>query len=435
MLKTIQKILTIFLLMVSFKLTIACKSENLTNAGDTREGEFRETSLLRCIVDRLCFQENSHSTTLKISDFSPSTGAIGTILTINGENFSEVVTENQIKIGSRSLTILSASTTQLKAKILSLPANETRKISVTVGTNSVSSESIFTYIPTFYFATNGGGLSISRDGGSTYSTITTANGIGSNTVYDVKAIDEKVYLGTSGGLSVSFDGGNTFINYTTANGLSSNGITSLVSDGTAIYACMPAFGVAISTNGTSFSNYTTAQGLGSNNTNSITSDFSKIYVSTNSGLSISTNGGSAYTNYTAGLGSLTVFGAATGFGKLFVATTGGLSISTDGGLNYTNYTTAIGLGSNILRDIFIHNEIIYVANGNGLSRSTDGGTSFSNTNSLPNMAVGSVSAYENYVIGATASGIGISRDSGSTYTTYTSAEGLGNTDVNRAFIQ
>ena len=74
---------------------------------------------------------------------------------------------------------------------------------------------------TVYAATNGG-LSISTDGGNSFTNKTTANGLGSNIVYGVYAVGRTVYAATVGGLAISTDGGNTFTNKTTANGLGSN---------------------------------------------------------------------------------------------------------------------------------------------------------------------------------------------------------------------
>ena len=80
------------------------------------------------------------------------------------------------------------------------------------------------------------GLSISTDGGTTFTNKTTANGLGSNVVNDVYASGGIIYAATQDGLSISTDGGATFTNKTTANGLGSDGVTDVYESGGIIYA-------------------------------------------------------------------------------------------------------------------------------------------------------------------------------------------------------
>jgi hypothetical protein len=54
---------------------------------------------------------------------------------------------------------------------------------------------------TIYAATEGG-LSISTNGGLSFTNYTTANGLGSSRVYGVSAADGIVYAATLGGVSV-----------------------------------------------------------------------------------------------------------------------------------------------------------------------------------------------------------------------------------------
>jgi len=87
-----------------------------------------------------------------------------------------------------------------------------------------------------YVATHGG-LSISSDGGSTFTNRTMANGLGSNKVYDAYADGNTVYAATEGGLSISLDGGVTFTNYTTSDGLGGNIVNGVITDSSGgIYA-------------------------------------------------------------------------------------------------------------------------------------------------------------------------------------------------------
>ena len=52
---------------------------------------------------------------------------------------------------------------------------------------------------TVYAATYSGGLNISTDGGATFTTYTTANGLGSDEVFGVFAEGSTVYAATYGG--------------------------------------------------------------------------------------------------------------------------------------------------------------------------------------------------------------------------------------------
>ena len=72
------------------------------------------------------------------------------------------------------------------------------------------------------YAGTAGGLSISTDGGATFTTRTEADGLGSVGVKAVVAVGSTVYAGTYGGLSISTDGGATFTKRTTADGLGDN---------------------------------------------------------------------------------------------------------------------------------------------------------------------------------------------------------------------
>ena len=66
---------------------------------------------------------------------------------------------------------------------------------------------------TIYAATYGG-LSISTDGGATFTNRTEEDGLGSNMMRGVYADGSTIYAATWGGLSISTDGGATFTNRT-----------------------------------------------------------------------------------------------------------------------------------------------------------------------------------------------------------------------------
>jgi hypothetical protein len=297
---------------------------------------------------------------------------------------------------------------------------------------------------------------------SDFTNKTTDNRLGSNLVFDLYAVGNKVYAATNNGLSISTDGGLTFTNKTIANGLGANAVRGVYVVGDTIYAAtippfgQPGGGLSISTDGgLTFITKTTTNGLGSNDIYDVYAVGNTIYAATlGGGLSISTNGGTTFTTYTTanGLGSNNVLGIYVDVttGKIYAATNGGLSISTNGGLTFTNYTTTNGLGSNDVRGVYVANGKIYTATrpsliggagafmDGGLSISTDGGLTFTTKttdNGLGNNSVNDVYAVGNTIYAATLSGgLSISTNGGTTFTNYTIANGLGSYNVYSIYV-
>ncbi|MBP6483095.1 MAG: IPTL-CTERM sorting domain-containing protein [Rhodoferax sp.] len=216
-----------------------------------------------------------------------------------------------------------------------------------LGSNRV--KGVFASVSTVYAATEGG-LSISDDGGATFTNKTTADGLGSNRVKGVFASVSTVYAATEsdpfdplkvGGLSISNDGGATFTNKTTANGLGSNDVYGVFASGSTVYAAT-AGGLSISTDGgATFNNKTTANnGLGNNYVNGVFASDSKVYAATFGGLSFASLA-TATTNAASSVGqtgatlngtiddngaSTTVtfdYGTTNAYGTNIAATTGG----------------------------------------------------------------------------------------------------------------
>ena len=177
-----------------------------------------------------------------------------------------------------------------------------------------------------YAATSGGGLGISTDSGTSFTTKTTANsGVGSDTMFGVYASADgaRIYAATNNGLSYSIDSGASFTTKTTVNsGLGGNFVPG-------VYA---------------------------------SADGSRIYAATYGGLSISTDSGANFTNKTtvnSGLvnnGVNGVYASADG-SRIYAATNGGLSISTDSGATFTNKTTADGLGNNVVYRVYASEDL------------------------------------------------------------------------------
>ena len=81
-------------------------------------------------------------TTPTISSFTPSSGIVGTSVTISGTNFSSTLSSNTGKFNGTTAALSSGNTTQLIATVPS--SVSTGKITVTVGANTATSASDFT---------------------------------------------------------------------------------------------------------------------------------------------------------------------------------------------------------------------------------------------------------------------------------------------------
>ena len=77
-----------------------------------------------------------------IANFSPTSGPVGTVITINGTNFSTTNASNTVKIGTATATVSAATATKITATV---PQGATTgKVSVTVGTQTATSTNDFT---------------------------------------------------------------------------------------------------------------------------------------------------------------------------------------------------------------------------------------------------------------------------------------------------
>lgn len=121
------------------------------------------------------------STTLAVLQFTPSTGPVGTTVTLYGTGFSATPASNTVKFNGTTATVLTASTTVLTATVPS--GATTGTISVTVGANTATSSTSFTVgtggIPT---------LSVFTPSVANYGTMLTLTG----TNYDPTPINNRV---------------------------------------------------------------------------------------------------------------------------------------------------------------------------------------------------------------------------------------------------
>lgn len=289
-----------------------------------------------------------------------------------------------------------------------------------LGANRV--ESVFAIGSSIFAATRGagGGLSVSTDAGASFTSRTAADGFTSQLPFDVFGQDNKVYVGTEDGLFISTDGGATFTARTTANGLATNYALDVLAIGNTVYVASsdyPNGGVGMSYNGgTSFMNFY-GSGLTSSFIYSVAAVGSDIYAgSFGQGLFHSTNAGGAWTHLTTanGLGGNYIPAVQAVGSTVYVGTNGGLAISTDGGATFTNRTTTDGLGNNNIYDLYVDGSTVYVGTIGGLAISTDGGTSFTNYTTADGL--GSNDVFGVYAVGgtvyaATANGLSIANSS------------------------
>ena len=248
---------------------------------------------------------------------------------------------------------------------------------------------------------------------------TTANGLGSNTVYGVYAVDSKVYAATTGGLSISTDNGATFVNRTTANGLGSNTVNGLMVNGW-VYAATDGGLSFSSDDGATFFNYTKANGLATDKVWGVSEHRGFLYAATDEALSSCTyctddswwwenktwedglgdsrvywvgrnengNGSKVYAltssffNISKNYGDLfksrndlgvnyfaayVLYGPDDSSDTVYVGTDMGLSVSTDGGVTFTFNEPANGLGSWNVYGVYATDSKVYAATESGLS--------------------------------------------------------------------
>ena len=305
---------------------------------------------------------------------------------------------------------------------------------------------------------------------------TTANGLGNNKVRDVYAVGNTIYVATAGGLSISTDGGATWTNKTVADGLGENNVAGVYAVGSTIYAAtdrlfaLPPFGPgAVGPGGLSISTDGGATWTNKTHTNlnfpvptsdvlSVYADGSTVYVTTRqNGIGISTDGGATWTSRTpaSGLSSSEGYGVYAIGSTVYAATYSGVNISTNGGNNWIwkDNTHGLGQGSSVIvRDVYAVGSTVYAAVGantpagnivpGALSISTDGGTTWTNktqANGLGADDMRGVYASGSMVYVATTNvitgtgGLSISTDGGATWANYTTANGLVNNGVNRVY--
>ncbi len=280
---------------------------------------------------------------------------------------------------------------------------------------------------TIYLCT-GGGLSISKDKGSTWVNYTVKDGLASNDVREIFFDGSIIYLATMGGISKSVDGGQTWLNFKDF-----PNIGSICADGLNIYAVVlfnryhpNSLLIKSNDGGETWEILINSSGW----LEQVYAKGSTVYLTSTSGLSVSTNNGDTWINYTEGKSASGIFDDGeniytTSFNKIYYSSNG---------VDWNVINTAF---PSYMNDIFVYNSIFYVTTCDGLYISPNNGSSwvsYTKADGLSGTNLFDIYVTENdiYVccIGVEQNegiGLNVSSDGGETWKLYTASDNF-NTD-------
>ena len=283
-----------------------------------------------------------------------------------------------------------------------------------------------------WFGTDGGG--VIRYDGKSFTTYTTAQGLGSNTVRSI-AEDKNgdMWFGTDGGGASRFNG-KYFVIYKSPDGLGNDNIWSVLEDKKGNIWFGTDGGGASCYNGKTFTSYTTAQGLANNTVRSIAEDNNgNLWFGTNGG-GVSKYDGRSFVTFTKdmGLAGNDVRSIACDKkGNVWFGTNEN-GVSRYDGKTFVNFNTAQGLCNNTIFSIAEDRSgnLWFGTNGKGLScYDVQTFTTFSTNEGLCNNTVLSISGDRSGNLWFGTYGGGASRHDGKAFITYTTAQGLSNNQV------
>jgi len=279
--------------------------------------------------------------------------------------------------------------------------------------------------PAIYIASQEG-LFISTDGGATFVTRTTADGLASDMTRCVLVHDGTVLVGTTAAFSISYDGGISFATRSPFPAVFPR-IASLSDWGDTLYAADESGFVYASED--AGETYARVGRVMAGWVYALTLHEGVLYAATGDGLMLSHDGGVTFEEVTEanGLGSSLVYDVFADASGVYAATSNGLSVSLDGGTTFVTYRQADGLAADRVICIRVASDVIYVGTAAGLSMSSDGGETFVSKTQADGLAEAKVQriAVRNgvlYVIGLNG-GLSLSYDGGETFITPT-ADGL-----------
>lgn len=283
-----------------------------------------------------------------------------------------------------------------------------------------------------WFGTDGGG--VIRYDGKSYTTYTTAQGLGANTVRSI-AEDKNgnMWFGTDGGGASMFNGKN-FTIFKSTNGLGSDNVWAiLVAKNGNIWFGTDGGG-ATCYNGKTFTPFTTARGLTNNTVRCIAEDNNGNLWFGTSGGGVSKYNGNSFVTYTKDMGL-----AGNNIRSIACDRNGNVwfgtyenGVSRYDGKAFVNFSTDQGLCNNSVISIAEDRtgNMWFGTNGKGAS-SYDGKTftTFSTNEGLCNNAVLSITEDRSGNLWFGTYGGGASRYDGRAFTTYTTLQGLANNQV------
>ena len=268
-----------------------------------------------------------------------------------------------------------------------------------LGSNSISDLELngdILYVATVGNAVTPGGVSISTDFGVSYANTDTSAGLLDKRVNVVKVVSSTVYAGTEAGLSISTDGGSTFTaSRTKAEGLANDVVKSLLIDGSNFYighssCCLTPETISVSTNGgTSFTARSFyPQGNQAVGTSTLAMVDGKLYVGAYPTYYVSSDSGVSYTIGGLPYGSLMSL-AADALGNVYISANessgyGGVIKTADLGRTFTISHTETGLGSNRVAQLYVNGSTLYAGTSSGLSVSNDQAASFNHFTAAAN---------------------------------------------------
>ena len=236
--------------------------------------------------------------------------------------------------------------------------------------------------PLEWWLTSENGLSISIDGGATFSTYDDGDGLPDKACRHIVEYNNEIYIATKKGIAKTIDA--SFFTVIDPATLTQDDIKGLAINSLGVITVATNNGVFISIDGgATFSNKTTADGLGNNTVINVFYDKNDIlYAATDGGLSISIDGGATFSNKTTadGLGGNKTYDVwADGDNNIYISLKdNGVSISTDNGVTFSTVTTIEGLGNNKTRGIILFEGLLYVATDSGTSISITEGETYNN---------------------------------------------------------
>jgi len=296
------------------------------------------------------------------------------------------------------------------------------------------------------YAATANGFSFSESNGTSWDNFTTAQGLPTNVVNGLFVVNTgtfaTVYAATTGGLSVTTTTGTSWS--TLLPGISTNGVSVIGSGSAASIYVATSAGLQISTDGGG--SWLPTAALSPTPISDVVVVGFSVYAAvsgngTSNGLQVSLDGGNTWTQYTpTGSATNNVFGVFDDGINAYAATDAGLFVAPN-----TSLTTWTQVLSGVIQGVYVLGGLggsIYAATNGGLSVSTTSGaswTTYTTANGLGSNTVRGVYAVSTtvgtFIYAATTGGISISLNGGATWKNYTTTSGLGSNTVNGVSAQ